>query len=136
MKVRIDSGEIDIEGMVREINNERNGAIVTFLGTVRNENNGKKVKKIVYDAYLPMAVYEMERICDEAYHKFNLIDLSVHHRIGEFFPGDYVVFIAVSSAHRDEAFQACRFIIDGIKESVPIWKKEFYEDGSEWILPP
>lgn len=136
MIMRIDGEEINTGKMIDEINTEKNGAIVTFLGTVRNENNGKNVKKIVYDAYMPMALYELESICREALEKFKILDVAVHHRVGEFIPGDYVVFIAVSSAHREEAFLACKFIIDKIKEKVPIWKKEFYDEGSSWILPP
>jgi molybdopterin synthase catalytic subunit len=136
MKIRIDNEDIDIEGMIKEVHNEKNGAIVTFLGTVRNENMGKDVKRIIYDAYMPMALMELENLCKEAKEKFKLIDLGVHHRIGEFKPGDLVVFIVVSSAHREEAFSACKFIIDEIKARVPIWKKEFYGDGSSWTVTP
>ncbi|MEM0150815.1 MAG: molybdenum cofactor biosynthesis protein MoaE, partial [Thermoplasmata archaeon] len=127
---------IDFLKMINDINSKKNGAIVTFIGTVRDENNGKNVKKIIYDAYFPMAIQEMENVCKESIEKFGILDVNVHHRIGEFYPGETVLFIAVSSAHREEGFNACRYIIDKIKERVPIWKKEFYEDSSAWIIPP
>lgn len=133
MFIKISSEEIDIEKMVSMISSEKNGAIVTFIGTVRNLNDGKDVTKIIYDAYMPMAEMEIEKIVKEAMEKFNIIDACVHHRIGEFYPRDIVVFIGVSSMHRQEAFDACRFIIDEIKEKVPIWKKEFYGNESKWL---
>lgn len=133
MFIKISPEEIDIEKMVSMINTEKNGAIVTFIGTVRNINENKNVEKIYYDAYLPMAEMELKKVVDEAFEKFNILDVSIHHRIGEFYPKDVVVFIGVSSMHRDDAFNACKFIIDKIKEKVPIWKKEFYGNESKWL---
>ena len=118
---------------VNMINSEKNGAIVTFIGTVRSLNEGKNVTKIIYDAYLPMAEIELEKLLEDAKSKFEIFDACVHHRIGEYYPSDIVVFIGVSSAHREEAFKACKFIIDEIKEKIPIWKKEFYGEEGKWL---
>ncbi|MDP8011524.1 MAG: molybdenum cofactor biosynthesis protein MoaE [Thermoplasmata archaeon] len=133
MFIKVSNDRIEIEKLISMINNEKNGAIVTFIGTVRDSNEGKNVTKIIYDAYLPMAEIELEKLLKETKLKFNILDACVHHRIGEFYPGEIVVFIAVSSEHREEAFNACKYIIDRIKETVPIWKKEFYGEESRWL---
>ncbi len=133
MFIKISSEEINIEKMISLINSEKNGAIVTFIGTVRNLNDGKNVSKIIYDAYMPMAEMELKNVVNDAFSMFNILDVCVHHRIGEFYPKDIVVFIGVSSMHREDAFNACKFIIDKIKEKVPIWKKEFYGEDGRWL---
>ncbi|MGC8663735.1 MAG: molybdenum cofactor biosynthesis protein MoaE [Thermoplasmata archaeon] len=133
MFIKVSKDKIEIEKLISMINSEKNGAIVTFIGTVRNLNEGKNVTKIIYDAYLPMAEIELEKLLEDAKSKFEIFDACVHHRIGEYYPSDIVVFIGVSSAHREEAFKACKFIIDEIKEKIPIWKKEFYGEEGKWL---
>mgnify|MGYP001626212298 CR=1 FL=1 len=133
MFIKVSKDKIEIEKLISMINSEKNGAIVTFIGTVRSLNEGKNVTKIIYDAYLPMAEIELEKLLEDAKSKFEIFDACVHHRIGEYYPSDIVVFIGVSSAHREEAFKACKFIIDEIKEKIPIWKKEFYGEEGKWL---
>ncbi len=133
VKAIVSREDFDFNDLIAKLIKKEDGAIVTFLGTVRKSNRDKKVIKILYDAYEPMATMEIEKIIKKAMKNYRIDDAVVHHRIGEFLPGDRVVFIGVSSAHRDDAFKACKYIIDEIKKSVPIWKKEFYEDGSHWL---
>jgi molybdopterin synthase catalytic subunit len=110
------------------------GAFVTFEGRVRNENEGRPVQSLVYEAYADMAVREGNRVLEEARQKFGVLDIRCVHRVGHLQVGDLAVWIGVAAAHRDAAFQACRYVIDGVKRRVPIWKKEFYgpSDG-RWI---
>lgn len=109
------------------------GAVVTFIGAVRNNSDGKKVLYLEYEAYPEMAKKKLEEIAAEAKKKWPIEEIAVTHRLGRMEIGEISVVIAVSSGHRTAAFQACQYTIDRIKEIVPIWKKEFYEDGSAWI---
>jgi MoaE-MoaD fusion protein len=109
------------------------GAIVTFTGTVRDNARGKSVKALDYEAYAPAAEKMLARIGDEITDKWGIDRVAIVHRTGLLNVGEASVVIAVSSAHRDEAFEACRHAIERIKEIVPIWKKEFYEDGAIWV---
>jgi molybdopterin synthase catalytic subunit len=107
---------------------------VTFDGWVRNENEGRQVLRLEYESYEAMALKEGEKIIAEAHEKFPIIDAVCVHRGGLLEIGDIAVWVGVSSAHRGEAFDACRYIIDEIKHRTPIWKKEFYVDGdSGWV---
>jgi len=110
------------------------GAQSTFFGVVREENYGKKVVKLSYDAYTPLAEKMLAQICTEAASEWGSeLKIIALHRIGDLLVGDISVAIGVSAPHRDEACKACRFIIDELKHRAPIWKKEFYESGeSEW----
>lgn len=111
------------------------GAMVLFTGIVRNHHEGKRVKKLFYECYSRMAEKEIRSIIEEAQKKFSVQDVRVLHRIGWLEVGEVALVIIVSSSHRPEAFSACRMILEEIKKSVPIWKKEVYEDGtSEWVL--
>ncbi|MEK7257818.1 MAG: molybdenum cofactor biosynthesis protein MoaE [Bacteroidota bacterium] len=109
------------------------GAIAVFIGTVRNQTKGKPVLRLEYEAYEPMAISEMEKIARQAVALFSVEKIAVHHRVGILQVGDAAVVIAVSTPHRAAAFDACEFVIDTLKERVPIWKKEIFEDGEVWV---
>jgi molybdopterin synthase catalytic subunit len=109
------------------------GGLVTFVGAVRRENRGREVLRLHYEAYESMAVEVIEAILEEARERFGVLDLATHHRVGDLGPGDVAVVVAVASAHRAEAFMACRYVIDELKARAPIWKKEFYRDGESWL---
>jgi len=125
---------IDENELKRLVMDERAGAISTFDGRVRNHNEGKSVSALAYEAYDELAVNEAEKIISEAMERFPILHVAAAHRTGDLAIGDVAVFVAVSSAHRDDAFKACRFVIDEIKSRLPIWKRETYEDGtSVWV---
>jgi molybdopterin synthase catalytic subunit len=109
------------------------GGIDVFIGTVRNQTKGKKVVRLEFEAYEPMAIAEMEKIAAQALEKWPVQKILIHHRTGVLQIGEVPVVIAVSAAHRAAAFDACRYIIDTLKQTVPIWKKEFFEDGEVWV---
>lgn len=109
------------------------GAIVTFDGTVRNHARGRTVTHLFYESYDAMALKEMKAIAAQALSTWSIRRLAMVHRIGRMEIGDSSIFIAVSSDHRDEAFRACRFVIDTLKTRVPIWKKEYYLEGEVWV---
>lgn len=109
------------------------GGIVHFVGAVRNHTKGKTVIRLDFEAYEPMAVSEMQKIAEQAIEKFGAMKIAIHHRIGTLEIGELPVIIAVSSAHRKAAFEACQYCIDTLKETVPIWKKEIFEDGEVWV---
>jgi molybdopterin converting factor subunit 1 len=109
------------------------GGIVTFTGMVRRHSRGIVVDHLEYEAYAPMAVREMTRLCDEIEAEIAGTQLAVEHRVGRLQIGDIAVVIAAAAPHRAEAFTACRAMIDRLKDRVPIWKKEVGEDGAEWV---
>lgn len=109
------------------------GAINVFIGTVRNLTKTKPVVQLEFEAYQPMAIKEMRKIANLAKTKWTFQSIAIHHRVGLLKIGDIPVVIAVSSAHRKVAFEVCQFTIDTLKETVPIWKKEFFEDGAVWV---
>ncbi|HVW97608.1 MAG TPA: molybdenum cofactor biosynthesis protein MoaE [Mucilaginibacter sp.] len=109
------------------------GGIDVFIGTVRNTTKSKKVLRLEFEAYEPMALAEMSRIADRSAEKWPVQKILIHHRTGVLQVGEIPVIIAVSAAHRAAAFDACRYVIDTLKETVPIWKKEFFEDGAVWV---
>jgi molybdopterin synthase catalytic subunit len=112
------------------------GAVVTFEGIVRNHARGKRVRYLEYQAYESMAQRKIEEVGAHAAKEFPIRDITIVHRLGHMDPGECSVVIVVSAAHRAAAFDACRHAIDAIKKIVPIWKKEFYEDGEIWIEGP
>jgi len=124
---------IDREAVVRFVSNPASGSLVTFDGRVRDHARGKGVTSILYEAYEGMACVQMAKIRQQALERWPISEVAVVHRIGHMEIGETSIFIAVSSAHRKEGFEACRFIIDTIKTKVPIWKKEFYVDGDVWV---
>jgi molybdopterin synthase catalytic subunit len=109
------------------------GGIVTFVGMVRRHSRGTVVDHLEYEAYGPMAVRELVRLCDEIEAEIAGVKLAVEHRVGRLAIGDVAVAIAAAAPHRAEAFTACRAMIDRLKDRVPIWKKEVGEDGAEWV---
>ena len=113
-----------------------NGAIVTFAGVVRNHSGEKRTDYLVYEAYKDMAEKKMAEVGDEVRTRWQVSNIVALHRIGRLEIGEISVLIAVGSPHRSEAFDACRYYIDRLKEVVPIWKKEVGEDGEEWVEGP
>jgi molybdopterin synthase catalytic subunit len=111
----------------------RDGGIVTFAGAVRGLNQGRRVTRIVYEAYTSLAEATLARIADEAAGLWPGARLAVHHRVGAVDVGEVSVLIAAASPHRAEAFAACRYAIERIKQVAPIWKHEFFEDGDVWV---
>jgi molybdopterin synthase catalytic subunit len=127
---------IDPIAIIRSVSNPGNGAVLLFLGAVRQVNDGRDVTGIDYAAYEAMAQRELEAIATEASTKFHAADVAVQHRLGELAVEDVSVAIAVGHAHRDAAYAASRFVIEELKRRVPIWKREHYTDGTrEWVDP-
>ena len=127
---------IDPAALARALADASAGACVTFEGWVRDENAGRSVQRLDYQAYVPLARSEGERILGEARQRFALVGAACVHRVGALAIGDLAVWVGVSAAHREAAFAACRFIIDEVKERVPIWKNEHYASGeSGWLHP-
>jgi molybdopterin synthase catalytic subunit len=130
---RVTNDPIDLNELVRYVTDPEAGAIATFIGTTRNNNEGRKVIALDYEAYPEMAEKELARIGYDALKQWPICRMAVVHRLGPVQIGDASVIIAVSSAHRDAAFAASRFAIEEIKKTVPIWKKEVFEGGEVWI---
>ena len=127
---------LDAKALIRRVLRPANGAVVLFLGVVRDVNDGRAVTGIEYSAYEPMAARELNEITTEAAHRFGVSDIVVQHRLGELALEDASVGIAVAHPHRGEAYEASRWIIEEIKRRVPIWKREHYADGTrEWVDP-
>ena len=129
---------LDLDALVRAVNAEAAtgaigpGAVITFVGVVRNENLGRRVLRLEYEGYEPLAVRAFERIGVEVGDRWS-VRLAVHHRLGTLGIGEASVIIAVASPHRADAFAACRYVIERIKQIAPIWKHEFFEGGDVWI---
>src|SRR5712692_3849995 len=124
---------IDVAALERAVANPAAGAIVTFAGTTRESNVGRRVIRLEYEAYEPMALSEMRKLAREAGERWPIVRIAIQHRVGLVAIGETSVAIAVAAAHRAEAFEASRFAIDRLKEIVPIWKKEYFEGGEIWV---
>jgi molybdopterin converting factor subunit 1 len=124
---------LSLEDAVRQVASDDAGAIATFSGTTRAHSRGRQVVQLEYEAYEGMAEGEMERIASELQERYSLIAVAIHHRIGVVAIGETSVVIAISSAHRAAALAACADAIDTLKQTVPLWKKEIYVGGEEWI---
>ena len=124
---------LSLDQVVREVASDDAGAIATFTGTTRAHSRGRDVIRLEYEAYEGMAEAEMERIASVLRERYSLVDVAIHHRVGVVEVGETSVVIAVSSAHRADALAACAEAIDALKGSVPLWKKEIYVGGEEWI---
>lgn len=131
--IEITDKAIDVQKIITEAQRNGAGAVNVFIGTVRDQALDKKVVQLEYEAYESMAVAETRKIIDEAAQRYKLMGWAVSHRVGILKPGELAVVVAVSTKHRKESFEACQFIIDKLKENVPIFKKEVFEDGAEWI---
>ena len=132
--IMITRDDFSIDEVVRKVKGRDVGAVVTFLGTVRGESEGRVVERMEVQAYEEMATRQLERIEAEALQKFGVRRTAIIHRTGVLKVSDNVVLIVVGAAHRDEAFKACRFIIEELKKTVPIWKKEYTATGENWVL--
>jgi MoaE-MoaD fusion protein len=130
---RLVDGPLDLAAVVAEVEDERAGAIATFQGTVRRQSRGRQVIALEYEAYAGMAEKVMAEIAAGVTERYDLCDVAIAHRTGRCEVGEVSVAIAVSAPHRQDALSACRELIDALKERVPLWKKELYEGGEEWI---
>lgn len=130
---RMLEGAIDPGEVAAFVRGEGTGACVTFIGTVRNRSRGKEVRCLEYDSYDRMAEREMENIGEEIKKKWKVSRVAMVHRKGRCEIGEIAVVIAVASEHREDAFEGCRFALERIKKTVPIWKKEYYTDGETWV---
>ncbi len=133
LPIAVTSEPLDPARLVRLVEDRGHGAVVTFLGLVRDHNEGRRVTHLVYEAYEPLAVKTLTRIVEEAEDRWKNMRLAIHHRIGRLEIGEPSVIIAAASAHRADAFSASRYAIERIKQIVPIWKHEYFEDGDAWI---
>jgi len=124
---------IDAAGLAAEVRTDGDGAVATFLGVARRTSRGRRVARLEYEAYETMALAEIERIFAQTRDHFRVGEIRVTHRLGKTAIGEASIAIAVAAPHRADALGACRHLIDRIKESVPIWKKEIFEDGEEWV---
>lgn len=131
--ILISEQPLDASACIQRAMSPASGGIDAFIGTVRDATKGKTVLRLEFEAYHNMAIREMRRIAEAAFEKWPLHTLVLHHRTGILLPGEIAVIIVVSAAHRAAAFDACRFAIDTLKETVPIWKKEIFEDGEVWV---
>jgi molybdopterin synthase catalytic subunit len=130
---RVTDQPINLQELVDFVADPEAGAVATFIGTTRNNNEGRKVLALDYEAYPEMAQKELARLGQEASEKWPICRMAIVHRLGPVQITEPSVIIAVSAAHREAAFAACRFAIEEIKKTVPIWKKEVYEGGEIWI---
>jgi molybdopterin synthase catalytic subunit len=131
--IKITSETLNLSECVDKVLSPQAGGIDVFIGTVRDHTKGKKVIRLEFEAYEKMALSEMQKIADEMMKRWPLHNILIHHRVGVLQIGEVPVIIAVSASHRDAAFDACRYAIDTLKQTVPIWKKEIFEDGEEWV---
>jgi len=130
---RLSETPLSLERVASEVASDDAGAIATFVGTTRRQSRGRDVVRLEYEAYEGMAEAEMERIANVLRERHDVLDVAIHHRVGPVEIGETSVVIAVSAAHRAAALEACRDAIDTLKETVPLWKKELYVGGEEWI---
>ena len=132
-RTAVTTAELDLPALIRLIDAPATGAVASFVGLVRDHNQGRRVLHLVYEAYQPLAEKALQRIVDEALERWPTVTLAIHHRTGRLSIGEASVAIAASSPHRADAFAACRYAIERIKQIVPIWKHEYFEGGDVWI---
>ena len=130
---RLTAEPLSLDEAVREVRRDKAGAIATFTGTVRDRSRGRDVVSLEYEAYEGMAEQTMAELAEELVRRYELCAVAIHHRVGRVEIGEASVVIAVSAPHRADALAACRDAIDTLKQTVPLWKKEVYEGGEEWI---
>lgn len=124
---------LQVDPAIRSVQAEGAGAVDVFIGTVRNNTQRRTVTRLDFEAYDPMAVKEMKKLAVRACEQWPVEKIAIHHRKGTLYVGDIAVVIAVSTPHRQAAFEACKFTIDTLKQTVPIWKKEIFDDGEVWV---
>ena len=130
---RVTEAPLSLEAVAAEVADERAGAVATFTGTVRRQSRGREVTHLEYEAYAEMAEDVMARLAGDLEARHDLCSIAIHHRVGRLEVGEASVLIAVSAPHRQDALAACKDAIDRLKETVPLWKKEVYEGGEEWV---
>ncbi len=130
---KITSKKLNLQDCYNFVQDASCGGIALFVGTVRNKTQNKEVTLLDFSTYEEMAIKEIEKIALKALEKFDILKIAIHHAKGELVIGEIPVIIAVSSPHRNAAFEACQFAIDTLKETVPIWKKEHFVDGEVWV---
>jgi molybdopterin synthase catalytic subunit len=133
IELKISGEPLNITDCINWVLSPECGGINVFIGTVRNVTKEKKVTRLEFEAYETMALSEMNKIAATVFKKWRVQKVLIHHRTGVLQPGEVPVVIVVAAAHRDTAFTACRYIIDTLKQTVPIWKKEVFEDGEVWV---
>ncbi len=133
MSIKIFSTALNIQACTDLVEHPSAGGTTLFVGTVRDQTQGKAVLRLEFEAYEPMAIREMEKIAETIQERWNALKIVIHHRVGTLKIGDIAVIIAVATPHRKAAFEACEYAIDTLKETVPIWKKEIFEDGEVWV---
>ncbi len=131
--IKILAEPLQIQSCIEWVMAPETGGINVFIGTVRNATKDKNVIRLEFEAYESMALSEMHKIAEDVFEKWPLQKVLIHHRTGVLQTGEVPIVIAVAAAHRDAAFTACRYIIDTLKQTVPIWKKEVFEDGEVWV---
>ena len=131
--IKITTEKLDLNECYNFVTNDSCGGIAAFVGTVRNDTKGKEVTLLDFSTYKPMALKEMQKIANLALEKFDIKKIAIHHAEGILYVGDIPVIITASAKHRKAAFEACKFAIDTLKETVPIWKKEHFSDGEVWV---
>ena len=124
---------LDPQAITETVQHPANGAVVTFLGTTRDHSDGRAVRYLEYEAYAPMAERELGTIVADVQQRWGIQYLAIAHRFGRLEIGEVSLVVAVGSEHRAEGFAACLYVVDRIKETVPIWKKEVFEDGEVWV---
>ncbi len=133
MICRIVERPVDMNTLIEDVAEDDIGGVCTFIGLVRNHSRGQRVTHLEYHAYPEMSEKKMRQVMAEISERFGVDRIAIEHRIGTLRIGEIAVGIAAASAHRDASFKACRYAIDRIKQIVPIWKKEFGEDGAVWV---
>jgi len=131
--IKITSEKLSLEECYEFVTDDSCGGIVAFVGTVRDRTQSKEVTQLDFSTYKPMAIKEMQHIAEIAIKKFEIKKMAIHHAEGMLQIGDIPVIITVGAPHRKAAFEACEFAIDTLKETVPIWKKEYFSDGEVWV---
>ena len=131
--VAITTERLTLEPLVALVSGEGDGGVVTFAGLVRNHNQGRQVRFLEYEAYQPLAVRALRQIVDEAKAAWPRVRVAVHHRVGRLEIGEASILIAAASAHRADAFAASRYVIERVKQIVPIWKHEHFDGGDVWL---
>lgn len=131
--IRLQSTPLDWEACRQAVADSEAGGSAFFLGSVRARTQGRKVLRLEFEGYEPMAIREMEAIAMEIKERWGALQVAIHHRLGTLQIGEIAVLIAVATPHRKAAFEACEYGIDRLKERVPIWKKEIFEDGEVWV---
>ena len=131
--LKISDAPIDIMACIGQVSGPASGGVDVFIGTVREATQGKRVVRLEFEAYDSMALREMRKIAEQTFERWPVQAVALHHRTGALQVGEVAVVIAVSAAHRAAAFEACRYAINTLKQSVPIWKKEIFEDGEVWV---